>query len=64
MLARTITIKPNRSGQFQAYTRMAVSGEVAVSKPFAPTLIECERKHWEELKFKVVIADTWLAEVE
>lgn len=61
---KTITLKPDRNGQFQAYTKLAVSGEMAVSKPFPPTLLECERRHWQEHGFKVVIAQTRFAEVE
>lgn len=61
---KTITIKPDRNGQFQAYTRMAVSGEMAVSKPFAPTLVECERRHWQDHGFKVVICQSRFAPAE
>lgn len=64
MNTRTITLKPNKNGDFQAYTRMAVSGEMAVSKPFPPVLIETEKRHWADHGFKVVIAQSRFAKVE
>lgn len=61
---KTITIRPNRDGQYQAFVRMAVDGEVALDKPFSAEKIEVEKIFWDSLGFRVVVAQSRFETVE